>query len=485
MVFCCKGTSEFLSNGDADQTGQDDEVLSFEAFATAGSLGAWASPGVNDPQPGVWTQRSADTSTGSTGPNGGASPGTLIPSNSFGFAYTETSPAGGPATFSLEGPSLDASLGVCTLTFVYHMRFGNGQLTDGSLQVQGWNGTTWQNIGAAIVGSQQTTGDDPYLRSEALGTFDSTGFNNADFRFRFLATRGAGNGSLPDFNYDTAVDTLEISGPTGALNDAGGGGGDPGGGGGGPAVGIFQEFSGANGVDAWPGTLNLSNPEQAHNRVNATSAPFILSGTRSLRTETRRGDPKAFVDRNTSTPKRRQEFSGFPFRFAGNGAIGYFGYYCYLPSSPMATVRGVTFQQLHNFPEAGEMLQISVTNGFMNFSCDGPGKNTPVGRENLTTFNGTGLLDRRFKVVGEFRPSTTNNGFMNIFIDGVQVVNFSGPTKPSGNDGPYFKFGGYFWGYDEGANNDDAIVIHDNIRLGDSTSSLIDVDPDNFPRPGL
>ncbi len=477
MIFCRPPTSGVLADGSVDQTSGSDEELDFEAFATG--LGEWTSPGDKSPGEGAWTQLIGPTNTGSTGPAGGAAATTLIPTAALGHAYCETS--GGPTSFTLQSPTIDASLGTVTCQGLVHMRFGNGTLTDGTFQPRGWNGSAWVNIGAPLVGSQQALDDDPYIRFE----FDSSGFTNEDFHFGIIFVKGAGNQTFPDFNYDCAVDSLRILGPAGALvgGSTGGGTGGSGGSGGANRVGIIHEFSGADGVDGWPFGLNFADPEQAHNRANV-SGGLTLAGTRSLQTEIRTNDPKAFVDRAPSLVKRRCEYTWSAVRYPAN-QVGYFGFYCRIPTNPMGNIRGVSIAQLHNFPESGETLQCSLFQGSLQFVGDGPSTNFVYTSISLANFNGTGLLDRRFKITCEFLAVPNNNGFMRIFVDDVQVVNFSGRTKPSGGQGPFFKHGLYHWGSGTPASNTTSIAVHDNITIGGQDSNLFSVDPDNFPRPGL
>ncbi len=465
------------TDGQALPPPQDVETLSAVNFFDG--FGDWTTPGTEDPAAGSWTRANSRTGlTGSIGPAGGAFPVTLVATEGQFFGFNESSGPFAGTFWSLESPAFDASLGLIALTFQVFMRFGvGGALNDGTLRVQGWNGTAWSNIGASIVGSQQTNSTDPFLPSDGFDDYDSGGFSNSDFRFRFLLERG----SDPDtFNYDCALDNLEVVGPIGpgSPGTPPGSGGDP--------NGIIKQLSGEDGVDAYSSlglNLNYPNPEQAHNRANISSpAARVFAGSRSLQTELRPGDPKANVD-PSGTSKRRAEVSWRPFRYAG-GVEGWFGAAFYLPSDPMAAVRGCTIFQLHNDPDAGEMLQVSVFAGQLQFVSDGPSTNfiLPGGNINLAS---AGLLDQWVRIRCNFLPSTTGSGFIKIWLkDDVEAsprIDYSGPTKPSGSNGPYFKHGGYFWG----AGNDpvkEALVLHDNLRIGDQTSDFASVDPNTFVR---
>lgn len=180
-----------------------------------GIVSSWnlATPGLDDPQD-AWARDEDATATSSTGPAGGADPTTRAPTVGNGFAYTEASNSG-ESPWSMETPDLNASLGTLSITFDVHMRFGSaGGIGDGTLEVQGWNGTAWTTIGADITGSQQTTAGAAYLPSSTFDTYDSTGFSNTDFKFRFLFTRGA---NAFTGNYDCAIDNVVVTGPPGAI----------------------------------------------------------------------------------------------------------------------------------------------------------------------------------------------------------------------------------------------------------------------------
>lgn len=437
----------------------------------------WTTPGSEQPET-AWSRADARLNenpalTGSTGPNGGAFPVTLLATEGQFYGYTESSSVAGP--WSLESPEFDASVGELELTFNSYHNYGQGNLTDGTLIVQGWNGSAWSQIGPSIVGSVQTDRSSAYSSSSDFGTYNSAGFSNPDFRFRFLFTKGVGDGSFPDFNYDCALDNIAVVGPPDAqVNPP-----TPS-----PSPGVFLSLSGEDGVDSYGSkglALNYPNPEQAHNRVNNTTNPLPFAGSRSLKTEVRKSDNPSFVDTGSASGKRRAEVSGR--QGAGlfdNGVEGWVGFALYLPSNPMSNIRGCTVAQLHTFTE--EMLQMSVFGGNLQLVSDGPSTNQilPGGNVSLA---GRNLLDRWFKVRINFLPSTGSNGFIKIWLDadaeGSPTVDYSGRTGPRG---PYFKKGTYWWNAANDGTNSAAIVLHDNIRLADETGTFAGVDPATFVR---
>lgn len=182
-----------------------------EEFFTA-NFGEWNSPGFEDPDA-AWSQIRGPTPTTTGGPDGGSSATTRIPQANNTHAYVEADDLG--TVFSLESPRFDAGEGLLTLTFDVHMRFGSqGGIADGTLRMQGWNGSAWVDIGDAIVGSQQLTASTPFLPSTDFDTYNSAGFSNDDFRFRLQATKGA---SQFQSNYDFSVDNALVTGPLTAI----------------------------------------------------------------------------------------------------------------------------------------------------------------------------------------------------------------------------------------------------------------------------
>ena len=186
-------------------------IIELNRESLQGTLGQWRSPGVLDPRTAWRITTDGPTPTASTGPGGGANPTTRAVTAADGYAFTESSePAATDGPWSLESPAFDASQGTLELLFDLHQNFGNGAITDGTLTVQGWNGSAWSAIGNAITGSQQSSPTAPWRPSTDFGVYDSTGFSNSDFRWRFLATRGV---HADQFNYDFALDNLVIKGP--------------------------------------------------------------------------------------------------------------------------------------------------------------------------------------------------------------------------------------------------------------------------------
>ncbi len=177
-----------------------------EAFGT--NFGVMQTPGSDEP--GVaWSRSTVATPTASTGPDGGSNPATRAVEGGNGFAFTEGSPSGSERTFTMETPEFDASVGLFTLTFDLHMRFGSeGGIAVGTFSIEGWNGSAWSQISASVTGSQQLTAATPYLPSTNFGTYDSTGFTNTDFKFRFRMDTVDST-----VNQDTAVDNIKVTGP--------------------------------------------------------------------------------------------------------------------------------------------------------------------------------------------------------------------------------------------------------------------------------
>ena len=179
--------------------------LNSEPFASVPADWSWKTPGAGAAAT-AWSHSENGTGTPSAGPDGGADPATRAVSQGNGYAFTEASDSDGPWT--MDSPAFDASSGRLELTFDLHLRFGDeGRIDDGVLAVQGWNGAAWKPIGAKIRGSKQSRATDPYKPSKDFGTYDSRGFDNDDFKFRLVFTKGS---SAFPANYDCAVDNLSI-----------------------------------------------------------------------------------------------------------------------------------------------------------------------------------------------------------------------------------------------------------------------------------
>ena len=252
-------------------------------------------------------------------------------------------------------------------------------------------------------------------------------------------------------------------------------------------AGVFFRISGEDGVDEYEAlnlVLNFPDPEQAHNRVNVSSSPLPFAGSRSMQTELRVDDPQASID-SAESGKKRAEIHNRPFRYDG-GKVGWLGGAFYLPSDPMETINGCDIWQLHFYPDQGVMLHITLIDGQMILQCDGPGVKTvlPGGVIDLAA---DGFLDQWVRMRVQFKSTDQSDGFIKVWFkddpEGSPRVDFSGPTKPlnSGILGPFVKWGVYHYRAkiqpDTGA-----LALHDNITLGDETSTFDAVDPALFIR---
>ena len=185
-----------------------------ENFSGSPANWEWATPGTHDPQQ-AWEQITGSAgSIGATGPTGGANPSTGAVEASNPRAYTEASTGSGPWSLELKG-TFNTSQGAATLDGHVHMRFGTeGGISDGTLEIQGWNGSSWVTV-QTITGSQQSSPGEgdisknaDYILFSSLFSVTSAGlFTNADFTWRLLATKGAGPSPNYDFNADNLIAT--------------------------------------------------------------------------------------------------------------------------------------------------------------------------------------------------------------------------------------------------------------------------------------
>ncbi len=236
----------------------------------------------------------------------------------------------------------------------------------------------------------------------------------------------------------------------------------------GASEGIAHEFRGEDGVDSWSGPLNFPEPEKPYNRINVASPKsFVPYGKASIKVEIKPGDPQWSNDRGKG-PKRRAEFSWNDWKFEG-GKEGWIGAAFYLPTDPMADNSGTAIFQLHNFPEEGVLWNLFTWDGRLRST------NEPLG--DLMDLDITPYLDKWTRMVVHFKPSTGDDGFIRMWLDDRLVISRRGETKPSGSEGPYFKHGLYFWGYEKFDPQRRAVAYFDNLRIGDETSSYLSVNP--------
>lgn len=136
-----------------------------------------------------WGTRTGSTPSFNTGPTGDNTTG------SGKYIYVEGGSAGSLAL--IESPYIDLSpLTIPELTFAYHM-YGAGI---GSLDVDVFDGTNWNNAIFTISGQQQTATTDPWLTA----TVSLSAYANTSIKLRFTANQG------PTTLSDIAIDDVDI-----------------------------------------------------------------------------------------------------------------------------------------------------------------------------------------------------------------------------------------------------------------------------------
>jgi hypothetical protein len=147
-----------------------------------------------DPNTGFrWQVETGTTTSGNTGPDNDFS-------GSGQYIYTEATSGSAGDTARIMSPFIDISaLSVPYLTFKYHM-FGDGM---GTLNVDFYNGTQWQNAVFSISGEQQGSGADAW----ADGTVNVSALSRTSdtVQFRFSGIRGT------SFRSDMAVDEMRVA----------------------------------------------------------------------------------------------------------------------------------------------------------------------------------------------------------------------------------------------------------------------------------
>lgn len=242
-----------------------------------------------------------------------------------------------------------------------------------------------------------------------------------------------------------------------------------------PPLGVKYQFSGRQAFSDWAGRLNVPSPLPAHSirrSVGKSYFNYPLSdyGERpSMVTEIRRFDPQWEVDIERGVTARRLEYAWSPWRFDLDQE-GWAGASFLLPRSMLKNT-GTSIFQLHNHPARGVFWNLHVADGRLKSdSKDFAG----------IDFNDRldGYVDRWVDMVVHFLPTAGGDGFIRMWLDGDLVLDYYGQTSLSAVQGPYFKHGLYFWGYDRfGDRTGSAIVAHDNLRIADHRGSFEMVDP--------
>lgn len=241
-----------------------------------------------------------------------------------------------------------------------------------------------------------------------------------------------------------------------------------------PRTGILHQFSGRDNADKWTGPVNFPDPERGHNR-KTTEPPvkFLKGRDASIKVEIKPGDPQWSKDLGKG-PKRRAEFSWNKdeWRFA-NGEEGWVGAAFYLPKDPMGKVNGVSISQLHNHPDKGVLWNLFLYGGRLRSN------NTRSSEEKteLLDVDVEPYLDQWVRMVVHFKPSTGEDGFIKMWLNDKTVTDMKGANKHSGEQGPYFKNGLYFWGYEKFDKTKHALAYFDSLSIGNKHSNYQSVDP--------
>lgn len=227
----------------------------------------------------------------------------------------------------------------------------------------------------------------------------------------------------------------------------------------------------ADNFENFPQT-NFPTPEQPHSRYRAT-----IGGRDCVAFEIKKGDPQWSVDAKTGQPKRRAEFQwnadGWRFPYQQDCWAG--GLF-YLPSDPMASARGVSIFQLHNYPESQVMAKLLVWDGTIKATTIIDRSDKKNGSPEWFVGKVSDYADRWVPFAFNFRASTSGDGYVRLYLDGDLVGRLDGPNKPDGKMGPYFKNGLYFWGYDRWGESDGrAKVCFDQLRIGKPGATMMDV----------
>lgn len=170
-------------------------------------LGNWNQVTGDDTQD--WTRTNGGTPSTATGPSGAA--------NGTWYIFSETSsPVAGGDTFILESDVIDGSVNIITeFSWNEHMAGQDMDDFNSTLEVQAWDGSTWNTI-YTQTGQNGATADGLNWQAKEAFTSpdtldDETGgpYNNADLQLRFLFTVG---GTGLQFQNDTGLDDIVVVG---------------------------------------------------------------------------------------------------------------------------------------------------------------------------------------------------------------------------------------------------------------------------------
>lgn len=150
----------------------------------------------------TWVRDQDVTPSDTTGPGGTNSAGNgydhTLGTTTGWFVYVEASSSacqGGDTQAVLTGTSFEAGSISTNLTFWYHM-FGNNM---GTLHVDIFDGSSWNNDVFTLVGSRQATGSDPFLQANIdLSNYSGT----INYRFRYDGVTG--------WSSDASLDDIQV-----------------------------------------------------------------------------------------------------------------------------------------------------------------------------------------------------------------------------------------------------------------------------------
>ncbi|MBK8974115.1 MAG: heparin lyase I family protein [Hahellaceae bacterium] len=248
--------------------------------------------------------------------------------------------------------------------------------------------------------------------------------------------------------------------------------------------------------------LYSNNFETALNATASGNSPVLstdhaLSVTKSM---------KSVVDYNDANMPYRTEITGLSLGGGSQkmsiGGTYWLGFALYVPSVYPASTQGDIFYQVHGTNDTGEAslnppLSLQIANDKWKW--------TMVSDNNVITTKGnyavsrSGFLGNVIKgawtrFVVQFKIAPGGSGFIRIWLNDTQVVDYTGATFFNDAQGPYNKFGIYrpawkpgneSWGVipSELAVFTTRTLYHDDIKVGDSAAVYADVAPSGGGTP--
>jgi len=170
-----------------------------------------------------------------------------------------------------------------------------------------------------------------------------------------------------------------------------------------------------------------------------------------------------------------------------------YGWSLFLPENFDGETHYSIVTQWHNWgsgkefpPDGGPPTSITISNNTWSMKIQHQdGEDLKTAKE-ILTFGGIQEDKGKwtdFYMEVNWQSPKTGGGYLRLWKNGVQVINYAGPTWFDGQTkGPYFKMGAYKGGGSWKGEEDRTILFFDEFRMGDKSSTREQIDPALQPR---